>query len=187
MTLIVGLGNPGSSYAHNRHNIGFMVIDKLVSDHKTTTISKPQFRGELFKLQNILLLKPNTYMNLSGESVRAVYDYFKPDDVIVLHDDLDLSFGALRFKRGGGSGGHNGLKSIDVHLYNEYIRIRLGIGRPEQKSDVSNYVLSDFNKAENACKHDVIEKVAAAALLCAQESMKDAANKYSQKECKEEE
>lgn len=183
MTLVVGLGNPGKTYEHNRHNIGFMVIDSLVDAHRTTSINKPQFRGELYKTNDMLLLKPHTFMNLSGESVRAVYDYFKPDDVIVIHDDLDLSFGAIRFKRGGGHGGHNGLRSIDTHLFNEYVRIRLGIGRPEDKKDVSHYVLGDFSLSDKDCLNDILVKSVDAASICAKKTMKEASNAYTQKEC----
>lgn len=145
MTLVVGLGNPDVHYKNNRHNVGFMVIDALLDDHPLAEkITKSNFKGELFKVPSMLLLKPTTYMNLSGESVRAVDDYFKPDQIIVIHDDLDLPFGTLRFKIGGGHGGHNGLRSIDAHIGAEYIRVRIGIGKPPHKSDVSNYVLSDF-------------------------------------------
>ena len=111
MTLVVGLGNPDLQYKNNRHNVGFMVIDALLDDHPLAEkITKSNFKGELFKVPSMLLLKPTTYMNLSGESVRAVDDYFKPEQIIVIHDDLDLPFGTLRFKIGGGHGGHNGLR-----------------------------------------------------------------------------
>ena len=117
MTLIVGFGNPDLQYKNNRHNVGFMVVDGLIDGQTSCEkITKTNFKGELFKAPSMLLLKPSTYMNLSGESVRAVSDYFKPDHVIVIHDDLDLPFGTLRFKIGGGHGGHNGLRSIDAHI-----------------------------------------------------------------------
>ena len=146
MTLLVGLGNPDLQYKNNRHNVGFMVIDAIIDDQSSCEkITKANFKGELFKAPSMLLLKPTTYMNLSGESVRAVDDYFKPEQIIVIHDDLDLPFGTLRFKIGGGHGGHNGLRSIDAHIGAEYIRVRIGIGKPLHKSDVANYVLSDFS------------------------------------------
>ncbi len=148
MTLLVGLGNPDSKYKKNRHNVGFMLIDKFKEKLQTSDISKPQFRGELLKYKDLLLLKPLTFMNLSGASVRAVCDYYKPDRVIVIHDDLDLPFGSLKFKFGGGHGGHNGLRSIDENITNEYLRVRVGIGKPKERSKVSNYVLSDFTKEE---------------------------------------
>ena len=144
MTLLVGLGNPDLQYKNNRHNVGFMVIDAIIDDQSSCEkITKANFKGELFKAPSMLLLKPTTYMNLSGESVRSVDDYFKPDQIIVIHDDLDLPFGTLRFKIGGGHGGHNGLRSIDAHIGPEYIRVRIGIGKPTHKSDVAKYVLSD--------------------------------------------
>lgn len=158
MILLVGLGNPGTEYKNNRHNIGFMVIDKLVSDLKAVNITKSSFKGELYKTQNFLLLKPLTYMNLSGESVQAVASYYKIEDVVVFHDELDISLGSIRIKNGGSSGGHNGLKSIDAHIGVNYDRVRLGIGRPEHKSDVTKHVLSNFSKEEIPCVVKVIER-----------------------------
>ncbi|MEA1892790.1 MAG: aminoacyl-tRNA hydrolase [Campylobacterota bacterium] len=146
--LIVGLGNPGSAYAMNRHNIGFMVIDELIKKHNAQKLSSSSFNGELFKFQNHFLLKPLTYMNLSGDSIVRVKNFYKIDEVVVIHDDLDLPFGTLRFKYGGGHGGHNGLKSTDEKISRDYIRIRLGIGKPEHKGEVASYVLSDFSDNE---------------------------------------
>jgi len=157
VTLVVGLGNPTHAYATTRHNIGFMVIDALIADQPTTSISKPQFKGELYKTSQILFLKPLTYMNLSGESVRAVCDYFKPENVVVIHDDLDLELGVVRFKTGGGHGGHNGLKSVDQHIGSEYFRVRLGIGKPVSKDAVVSHVLQPFRQEEHACLKKVIE------------------------------
>ena len=156
MTLIVGLGNPDLQYKNNRHNVGFMVIDALIGDQTSCEkITKANFKGDLFKAPSMLLLKPTTYMNLSGESVRSVDDYFKPEQIIVIHDDLDLPFGTLRFKIGGGHGGHNGLRSIDAHIGPEYIRVRIGIGKPSLKSDVAKYVLSDFS----ACQREFLPEI----------------------------
>jgi len=150
MTLFVGLGNPRSQYENTRHNIGFRVIDKLVDDLGARDISKTSFYGRLYRIANTLLLKPATFMNLSGKSVQPVKHFFKVEieEVIVIHDDIDLPFGALRFKKGGGHGGHNGLKSIDAHIGKEYIRVRIGVGKPEHKSQVADYVLHDFSKDE---------------------------------------
>jgi len=150
MTLIVGLGNIGNEYKNTRHNIGFIAIDKLLSNLNFTTINKPIFKGELFKSGEYLFLKPSTYMNNSGESIQAVKNFYKieNDNIIVIHDDLDLKLGALKFKRGGGSAGHNGLKSIDKHIGNDYHRIRIGIGRPEGEIKVIDYVLGKFKEEE---------------------------------------
>ena len=152
MKLIVGLGNPGEKYKFNRHNVGFLAVDYLIDELNASKISS-KFKGELFKVDNFLLLKPLTFMNLSGESVKKVKDFYKieNEDIIVIHDDLDLKLGALKFKRGGSSGGHNGLKSIDSLIGNDYYRIRIGIGRPESKEEVVNFVLSDFKKEEFDC------------------------------------
>jgi len=147
--LIVGLGNPGSAYAKNRHNIGFMVIDEFIRRNSAQKLSSSSFNGELFKFSNHFLLKPLTYMNLSGRSILAVKKFYKIDDVVVIHDDLDLPFGTLRFKYGGGHGGHNGLKSTDEMIGRGYARVRLGIGKPEHKGEVASYVLSDFNEVES--------------------------------------
>ena len=148
--LIVGLGNPGSAYASTRHNVGFMVIDELCHRRSVQNISKSSFEGELFKMGSHFLLKPTTFMNLSGRSVLAVKNFYKIDEVIVIHDDLDLPFGALRFKSGGGHGGHNGLKSTDAAITPEYIRVRMGIGKPEHKSQVADYVLHPFSAEEQS-------------------------------------
>ncbi len=166
MTLFVGLGNPGSAYEDTRHNIGFKVIDKLVDDLGARDVSKTAFHGTLFRTSQSLFLKPATYMNLSGKSVLPVKNFFKVEleDIIVIHDDIDLPFGAVRFKRGGGHGGHNGLKSLDSMIGKEYLRVRVGVGKPLYKSQVADYVLSDFTPEEkqqlpklqqhvaNACK-----------------------------------
>ena len=152
MLLIVGLGNPGTQYENTRHNIGFKVIDKLVSDFGARDISKNSFYGELFKSSDILLLKPTTFMNLSGKSLQAVKNFYKIEleDIVVIHDDIDLPFSALRFKKGGGHGGHNGLRSIDGMIGKEYTRVRMGVGKPEYKSQVADYVLHDFSSEEES-------------------------------------
>ena len=151
MQLFIGLGNPTSEYEDTRHNIGFRMIDMLVSYFKARDISKSSFYGELYRSGDMLFLKPTTYMNLSGKSVISVKNFFKVDieNITVIHDDLDLSFGALKFKLGGGHGGHNGLKSIDSAISKEYKRVRIGIGKPEYKSQVSSFVLSNFSDDEN--------------------------------------
>ena len=164
MKLFVGLGNPGSKYEKTRHNIGFRVIDKLVEDFGARNISKTSFHGELYRAGNLLFLKPMTYMNLSGKSVQAVKQFLKieTEDIIVIHDDIDLPFGAVRFKRGGGHGGHNGLKSLDAMIGKVYIRVRIGVGKPEHKSQVADYVLHDFSQDEAPYLERLIEHAAEA-------------------------
>ena len=149
MKLIVGLGNVGSEYTNTRHNIGFIIIDKILQNLDSKKISK-NFKGELFQSGDYLFLKPSTYMNLSGESVVLVRDFYKIDnkDIIVIHDDIDLKLGALKIKNGGSDGGHNGIKSIDKHIGNSYYRIRVGIGRPENREKVVDYVLGRFKDEE---------------------------------------
>lgn len=183
MTLVVGLGNPDLQYKNNRHNVGFMVIDALIDDQPSSEkITKTQFKGELFKAPSMLLLKPSTYMNLSGESVRAVDDYFKPDQIIVIHDDLDLPFGTLRFKIGGGHGGHNGLRSIDAHIGAEYIRVRIGIGKPAHKNDVAKYVLSDFSSCQKEQLSSIISHVKKSIEALLSKDLKEVSLEYSLKQ-----
>ncbi len=160
--LFVGLGNPGSTYAKTRHNIGFRVIDKLVADLGARDISKTSFHGKLFRHGTLFFLQPTTFMNLSGKSVAAVQQFFKIDrgQIVVIHDDIDLPFGAVRFKQGGGSGGHNGLKSIDSTIGREYIRVRVGVGKPEYSTQVSDYVLHPFSEEEEQKMETLIAYVA---------------------------
>ena len=162
MKLIVGLGNPGSEYENTRHNIGFMVIDELISRNSVQKVTKSSFEGDVYKSKTAIYLKPLTYMNLSGKSILKVKNFYKTNQTIVIHDDLDLPFGTLRFKLGGGHGGHNGLKSTDSVITKEYIRVRMGIGRPENKGEVSSFVLSSFSDNEKACLDEWISKAAGA-------------------------
>ncbi|WP_297484595.1 aminoacyl-tRNA hydrolase [Sulfurimonas sp.] len=177
--LIVGLGNPGSDYANTRHNIGFMVIDAFIKRKAAVKLSSSSFKGELYKFQNHFLLKPLTYMNLSGESVVKVKNFYKIEDVVVIHDDLDLPFGTLRFKKGGGHGGHNGLKSIDAHISKEYIRVRIGIGKPERKGEVVSYVLGKFSQEELKELPTLIEHTCDALDFLLTHSLEDTRAKYS--------
>ncbi len=183
MVLFVGLGNPGSQYEETRHNIGFKVIDKLVDDLSARDISKTSFHGTLFRTGNTFLLKPATYMNLSGKSVQAVKDFFKIplEQVIVIHDDIDLPFGALRFKKGGGHGGHNGLKSIDASISKEYIRVRVGVGKPEHKSQVADYVLHEFNSEEKQALERLVPHISEACKALMDEELIEVKSKYSLK------
>ncbi len=183
MILFVGLGNPGSQYENTRHNIGFKVIDKLVYDLDARDISKTSFQGKLYRNANSLFLKPTTFMNLSGRSVQPVKDFFKVEleDIIVIHDDIDLPFGAVRFKRGGGHGGHNGLRSLDAHITPEYIRVRVGVGKPERKSQVADYVLHDFSTEEAPMLETLIAHVAKACEKLCSEELIEVKSKYSLK------
>jgi peptidyl-tRNA hydrolase, PTH1 family len=153
MKLLVGLGNPGAKYTYNRHNIGFMVLEEIAR-HNQATPWKERFSGAFceatLQSEKVLLLKPLTYMNDSGRAVQACAKFYKLDenDVVVFHDELDLEPAKLRIKKGGGNAGHNGLRSITAHIGNEYTRVRLGIGHPGDKALVHNYVLNDFDKAE---------------------------------------
>lgn len=161
MRLFVGLGNPGSQYAGNRHNIGFMALDRIAADHGFGPW-RAKFHGQITEgrlgRDKVLLLKPETFMNLSGQSVRAAVDFYKltPGDVTVFHDELDLAPGKCRVKSGGGHAGHNGLRSIHGHLGPDYQRVRLGIGHPGRKELVSGYVLHDFAKADQDWLDDLL-------------------------------
>ncbi|WP_134679336.1 aminoacyl-tRNA hydrolase [Paracoccus ravus] len=164
MKLIVGLGNPGTKYEKNRHNIGFMALDRIASDQGFGPW-RARFQGETAEGRlgdmRVTLLKPATFMNLSGQSVGEAMRYLKlePGDVIVLHDELDLPPGKARLKLGGGHAGHNGLRSIHQHIGEAYRRLRIGIGHPGHKDRVAHYVLSDFAKAEEAGMDDLLRGI----------------------------
>src|SRR6056297_3719126 len=153
MLLFVGLGNPGAKYAGNRHNIGFMALDRIAGDHGFGPW-KSKFQGALCEGrlggERVLLLKPMTFMNLSGQSVGEAMRFYKltAEDVTVFHDELDLVPGKVRVKTGGGHAGHNGLRSLHQHIGETYRRVRLGIGHPGRKEMVAHYVLQDFAKAD---------------------------------------
>ena len=183
MMLFVGLGNPGIRYENNRHNIGFQVIDALVDHYGARNISKNTFHGELYKSTELLFLKPTTFMNLSGKSLQPVKHFYKieAEDIVVIHDDIDLPFGAVRFKKGGGDGGHNGLKSIDSMIGKGYIRVRMGIGKPVYRSQVADYVLEDFSGKERESLERWISHVAKACTLLTHESLDAVRSKYSLK------
>jgi peptidyl-tRNA hydrolase, PTH1 family len=149
MRLVVGLGNPGSRYARNRHNIGFMAVDAIARRHRYPGF-RSRFKGELgegsIEGERVLLLKPQTFMNASGESVGEAARFFRilPSEVFVIHDEIDLRPGKVRAKRGGGSAGHNGLRSIDALFGADYWRVRIGVGHPGIKELVQPYVLQNF-------------------------------------------
>lgn len=168
MRLFVGLGNPGASYARNRHNIGFMAVDAIADAHGFGPW-REKFQGFLSEGRlggdKVLLLKPDTFMNLSGRSVVEAARFYKiaPEEVVVFHDELDLAPGKVRVKEGGGHAGHNGLRSVHQYLGPDYVRVRMGIGHPGEKHLVSNYVLHDFAKADEEWLTPLIDAVAGAA------------------------
>lgn len=164
MWLLVGLGNPGSEYVHTRHNMGFQAVDEIVrrfsfSDFKSAC--KGQVASGMIEDEKCLVLKPETYMNLSGESVQAAMTYYKikPENVIVFHDDLDLPVGKIKAKIGGGAGGHNGLKNIDSHIGANYMRVRIGIDK-NKMIDTADYVLGKPTKDEQKILENEFQKIA---------------------------
>lgn len=164
--LIVGLGNPGNNYASNRHNVGFMLLDGWHAADDLVPWKKKHealvCEGRLGEAKYVLL-KPQTFMNLSGQAVQKALQHYrlKPEQMLVVHDDLDLPLGKVRIKQAGGNGGHNGLKSIDAAVGTNYWRLRIGIGRPEDKDMVSDYVLRDFDAAQSPLIHQKLDALLA--------------------------
>lgn len=165
MKLLVGLGNPGPKYANNRHNIGFMALDRIADDHGFAPW-RSKFQGQLSEGRlgsgKVVLLKPETFMNNSGQSVGEAMRFFKltPEDIIVLHDEIDLAPSKVRYKFAGGHAGHNGLRSIHAHIGDTYGRVRIGVGHPGRKEAVPGYVLRDFAKAEADWVENVLRGIA---------------------------
>ncbi len=161
---LIGLGNPGDAYKNNRHNVGFMAID-LIAEIKDFPSFSSKFSAQISsKIINgfkITLVKPQTYMNLSGESVSKILNFYKlsSNDSIVIYDDFALDLGRIKIKHGGGSGGHNGIKSIDQHIGKNYYRIRIGIGSPPESMDISNYVLGNFSTNEQSIIEKSIQQI----------------------------
>ncbi len=182
MKLVFGLGNPGASYERTRHNIGFQVLDILARRHGAT-FTTHKFRSLAARIrvdgETVLLVKPLTYMNASGEAVGPIVRYYKVplEDVLVVYDDLDLPFGTLRLRAKGGSGGHKGLKSIIQHLGSEdFPRLRVGIGRPPGRMDPADFVLSPFTASEEEVMAVVREEAADAVELWVKEGTQRAMN-----------
>lgn len=173
MRIFVGLGNPGANYAHNRHNIGFMAVDRIAEDNGFSPW-KDKFQGRMSEgrlgPEKIILLKPDTFMNLSGQSVGEAMRFFKlePTNITVFHDELDLAPGKCRVKSGGGHAGHNGLRSLHQHIGADYQRVRLGIGHPGHKDAVAGYVLHDFAKVDHNWLADLLVGIADGANKLAQ-------------------
>lgn len=172
MKLFVGLGNPGEKYSGNRHNVGFMAVDRIAERHGFSAWRK-KFQGLIadgtLAGEKVLLLKPQTYMNDSGHSVVQAAGFYKipESEVVVFYDEIDLAPGKLRAKTGGGNAGHNGLKSITAHLGNEYQRVRIGVGHPGRKDLVAEYVLHDFAKADQVWLAPLLDAITDAAPLLA--------------------
>lgn len=164
MKLFVGLGNPGAKYAQNRHNIGFMAVDRIASDHAFGPW-RSKFQGQvsegLLGSEKVTLLKPETFMNRSGQSVGEAMRFYKlsPEDIVVFHDEIDLAPGKLRVKQGGGHAGHNGLRSLHSHIGDAYGRVRMGVGHPGHKDAVPTYVLRDFPKADHEWLDDLLRGI----------------------------
>jgi PTH1 family peptidyl-tRNA hydrolase len=184
--LFVGLGNPGSQYEKNRHNVGFMAVSRIVENYSFSPW-KNKFQGSisngLLRNQKIIILKPNTFMNLSGQSVGEVIRFYKipSSKVIVFHDEIDFPLGKLKFKSGGGHAGHNGLRSISEHIGSDYIRIRIGVGHPGNKNAVANYVLGDFSKVEQETITQILEVISTEAPDLTLENATDFGKSISEK------
>lgn len=185
--LIIGLGNPGKRYELTRHNIGFMVLDKLAAqleiELKQKSFNSLWGKGTIVG-NNVLLAQPQTFMNLSGTAVRQLQSFFKTEisNLIVIHDDLDLPFGAIRLKAGGGTAGHKGLASIESNLgTSEFKRVRLGIGKPVDKSRIEGYVLEPFRKEEQTVLPDVIQRAADSSAEIVLNGLQQAIGKYQTK------
>ncbi|MGI9394940.1 MAG: aminoacyl-tRNA hydrolase [Boseongicola sp.] len=164
MKLFVGLGNPGTKYAQNRHNVGYMAVDRISEDHGFGPW-RNKFQGQIsegnFDGVKVVLLKPETFMNLSGQSVGEAMRFFKlaPEDIVVFQDEIDLEPRKLRVKIGGGHAGHNGLRSLHQHIGPDYIRVRIGVGHPGHKDAVPNFVLRDFSKADQDWLDDLLRGI----------------------------
>jgi peptidyl-tRNA hydrolase, PTH1 family len=185
--VIVGLGNPGGTYQWTRHNIGFEVLDRL-AEESHISLGHNQFKAQYGKgfvhSRDILLVKPLTFMNLSGLAVRRIIHYYKagPEDLVVIHDDLDLPFGALRIKRWGGDGGHQGVRSIiDSMGGNNFLRLKVGIGRPPRGMDPADYVLRFFDEFERRRLEEVLTRAAECVIVMISEGVETAMNRFQKK------
>ena len=184
MKAIIGLGNPGLKYRNTRHNVGFMLLDRIVKEKGCTY--RDDFRGKIAEIreneERFFFLKPYTFMNLSGIAVGQLVNYYKipVEDILVLHDDMDLPLGKMRLRSKGSSGGHNGLKSIIAELGSQnFWRLKIGVGRPADPVDVVNYVLSEFSKEEEKILAEVLENAHQALLLWLQGKGTEAMNRFN--------
>ncbi|MBX3598155.1 MAG: aminoacyl-tRNA hydrolase [Rhizobiaceae bacterium] len=184
MLIFAGLGNPGAKYENNRHNVGFMAVDAIARRHSFSPWQK-KFQGEIAEGrlggEKILLLKPTTFMNLSGQSVGEAMRFYKldPSAITVFYDEIDLAAGKVRIKTGGGAGGHNGIRSIDQHIGNNYRRVRIGVGHPGAKELVHNHVLGDFSKTDGQWLEPLLGAVGESAEMIARGEENAFMNKVS--------
>jgi PTH1 family peptidyl-tRNA hydrolase len=181
--IIAGLGNPGKQYEKTRHNIGFLVADKLASRAGVFSWSK-QFKAEVAKLDaggdRCVVLKPQTFMNLSGESVQGAMAFFKAskEEIIVVHDEVDLPLGRIKLKQGGGHGGHNGIRDIAGRIGPDFFRVRVGVGRPDGEKSTSSHVLGGFSPAEQRAVDRLVEQAADAVEMIISDGLKAAQLKF---------
>ena len=188
MYIIAGLGNPGKEYINTRHNVGFSVID-MISDKYNIPVIEKKMKALIGKGmingQKVLLVKPQTYMNLSGESLREIIDYYKIDigsEVIVIYDDIALPVGSLRIRPKGSAGGHNGIKNIILHLHSEnFLRVRVGVGEKPPKMDLADYVLGHFSPDEGKAEKEAFERAVAAVSMLIDDKLEEAMNQYNRK------
>lgn len=185
MILVIGLGNPGSEYASTKHNLGYLAVDEI-GRRAGIDLTRKKFHGlygeGTFRRDKLILLKPETYMNRSGESVSSAVNFYHipPENIIVVHDELDLPAGTVRVKPGGGSAGHKGIASIIERLGDgDFIRIRIGIGKPGEKSGTVSHVLSKFSKEETEIIKESVSRAADAVLEVIEHGLQKAMNKYN--------
>lgn len=188
MFLIVGLGNPGKQYENTRHNVGFDAIDVLVDEYRISSSGKQHkamYGKGVIEGKKVILAKPLTYMNLSGEAVRAMVDYYKIDpetELLVIFDDISLAPGNIRIRKKGSAGGHNGIKSIITHLGTQnFQRIKVGVGEKPKNWDLADYVLGTFSKDDRKLVDEALERTAKAAALIVQGEIDEAMNLYNKK------
>lgn len=184
MHLIIGLGNVGVKYEKTRHNFGFLLLDQIIEDHrleaKGEKFNSDVFVGEIKGIKTFAI-KPKTFMNLSGNAAIQIMQFYKIplENILVLHDDVDLAFGKIKYKIGGGSGGHNGLKSLDEAIGKDYMRLRLGVGKPENKEfDTADYVLGKFSEDEMKGVAAINKKISAEVDLLLKGKATDFLNKF---------